>query len=220
MQRIRQLKPLWPSPQQCNPALTQKHKGSEAIDLRAFMLFAADSMSACLVMSVPSRRLLAGMLTGLALQPRHRCWWLSRRKPAAVESLTEDTMKVIIAGSRGFRPEQCRELLRMDIKNAVSNGIGITEVVCGKSRGGMDKYAREWAAENSVPVSSFGANYDALRAFAGYSRNDDLVKHGEALIAVTNGTAGTEHLIHVARQSGMPVFVIAVSYVNEVPSKS
>ena len=129
-------------------------------------------------------------------------------------------MKVIIAGSRGFKPEQCRELLRMGIKDAVSHGIGITEVVCGKARGGMDRYAREWAAENSVPVNSFGADYDALRAFAGYSRNDDLVKHGEALIAVTNGTAGTEHLIHVARQSGMPVFVIAVSYVNDGPSES
>jgi hypothetical protein len=124
-------------------------------------------------------------------------------------------MKVIIAGSRGFRPEQCRELLRMGIADARSHGMEITEVVCGRSRGGMDRYAREWAAENSVAVSSFGADYDTHRAFGGFLRNHNLVKHGEALIAITNGTAGTEHLIHVARQSGMPVFVIAVNNVNE-----
>ena len=107
-------------------------------------------------------------------------------------------MKVIIAGSRGFSPEQCRELLRMGIKDARSHGIEITELVCGKARGGMDKYVREWAAENSVPVSSFGADYDTYRASGGFLCNHDLVKHGDALIAVTNGTAGTEHLIHIA----------------------
>jgi precorrin-6x reductase len=39
-----------------------------------------------------------------------------------------------------------------------------------------------------------------------------LVENGDALIAVTAGTAGTEHLIRTARAKGLPVFVISVTY--------
>jgi hypothetical protein len=121
-------------------------------------------------------------------------------------------LKVIIAGSRGIKAEPGRVLLRMGIEDALSNGIEITEVVCGNSRSGMDKCAREWAKENSLPVMNCGADYDTNRAFGGYMRNCELVENGDALIAVTTGTAGTEHLIRTARAKGLPVFVISVTY--------
>ena len=123
-------------------------------------------------------------------------------------------MKVIIAGSRGIKAEPGRELLEMGIGDARSRGIEITEVVCGKARTGIDKCAREWASENSVPVRIFGADYENNRALAGYMRNWELVRDGDALIAITTGTAGTEHLIRAARETGMPVFVISVSFTS------
>ncbi len=123
-------------------------------------------------------------------------------------------MKVIIAGSRGIKAAPGRELLEMGIGDARSSGIEITEVVCGKGRAGVDKSARDWAAENSLPVTTFGADYDTNRAYGGCMRNHELVESGDALIVVTTGTAGTEHLIHAARAKGMPVFVIAVTRVQ------
>jgi hypothetical protein len=122
-------------------------------------------------------------------------------------------LKVIIAGSRGIKAAPGRELLEMGIEDARSHGVEITEILCGNGRAGMDKCAREWAAENSVPVTTFGADYDENRAFGGYMRNHEWVASGDALIAISTGTVGTEHLIHVAREKGMPVFAISVTRV-------
>lgn len=122
-------------------------------------------------------------------------------------------MKVIIAGSRGIKTKTGRELISLGIEAARSQGIEITEIVCGNARAGIDKCAREWAAENELPVTTFGADYDTNRAFGGYMRNHELVESGDALIVITTGTRGTEHLIHVARAKGMPIFVISVTRV-------
>jgi hypothetical protein len=122
-------------------------------------------------------------------------------------------LKVIFAGSPDIKAKPGRELLEIGIGDAHSHGIEITEVLCGQSRKGIDKCAREWAKENSVPVVDSGADYDAHRAFGGYMRNHEWVESGDALIAVSTGTAGTEHLIHVARAKGMPVFAISVTRV-------
>lgn len=120
-------------------------------------------------------------------------------------------MKVIFAGSPDIKAEPGRDLLRMGIEDARSHGIEITEVLCGQSRKGIDKCAREWAAENSLPLVGYGADYDAHRAFGGYMRNCELVENGDALIAISTGTAGTEHLISIALAQGMPVFAISVT---------
>ena len=93
---------------------------------------------------------------------------------------------------------------------ARTHGIEISEVVCGEARAGMDKCAREWAAENHLPVKTFGTDYDSNRASAGYMRNEDFVHYGEALIAVTNGTRGVENLIHLARAHGIPAIVLSM----------
>jgi hypothetical protein len=122
-------------------------------------------------------------------------------------------LKVIIAGSRGIVPERGRKLLRMGIEIARIYGIEITEVVCGQARAGMDKYTREWADENHLPVQCFGADYDTNRAMGGFIRNEELTQYGDALIAITNGTTGIAHLIHSAQVKRIPVVVISVPYV-------
>ena len=122
-------------------------------------------------------------------------------------------MRVIFAGSPDIKAEPRRELLEMGVEDARSHGIEITEVLCGQSRKGIDKAAREWAKENSVPVVDSGADYDSHRAFGGYMRNHEWVESGDALIAVSTGSAGTEHLIDVARAKGIPVFLISVTHV-------
>ena len=129
-------------------------------------------------------------------------------------------MRVIIAGSRGIKAKPGRELLELAIEDARSHGVEITEVVCGKGRAGIDKCAREWGTENALPVTTFGADYDTNRAFGGYMRNQELVESGDALIVITTGTTGTEHLIHTARAKGLPVFVIDVEMSEGGPSET
>ncbi len=99
----------------------------------------------------------------------------------------------------------------MGIEAARSRGIEATEIVCGKSSAGVDKCAREWAAENSLPVTTFGADYDGNRGYGGYARNEELVKCGGALIVITTRTTGTAHLIDVAIERHLPVFLITVT---------
>ena len=99
----------------------------------------------------------------------------------------------------------------MGIEAARSRGIEATEIVCGKSSAGVDKCAREWAAENSLPVTTFGADYDGNRGYGGYARNEELVKCGDALIVITTRTTGTAHLIAVAIERHLPVFLITVT---------
>ena len=120
-------------------------------------------------------------------------------------------MKVIVAGSRGIKAASAREWLSMGIKAARARGIEATEIVCGKSSAGVDKCAREWAAENALPVTSFDADYEGNRGFGGYARNEELVKCGDALIVITTRTTGTAHLIAVAIKRRLPIFLITVT---------
>lgn len=120
-------------------------------------------------------------------------------------------MKVIIAGSRGIEAELGHELLHVGIEAARSRGIEATEIVCGKSNAGVDKCAREWAAENSLPVRTFGADYDGNRGYGGFARNEELVKHGDAIIVISLRTTGTAHLIAAAIARQLPIVLITVT---------
>lgn len=122
-------------------------------------------------------------------------------------------LKVIIAGSKGIKSERGPKLLEMGIEIARMHGIEITELVCGQARGGMDKWTREWAEENQLPVKTFAADYNENRAMGGYMRNLKFIDYGEALIAINNGTTGISHLIETADRKRIPVVLIDVPYV-------
>lgn len=114
-------------------------------------------------------------------------------------------MKTIIAGSRCICDA---EVLKAAI---AESGFLITRVISGDARG-VDKLGIEWAHENLVPVERFKPQWvgpdGEYRPYAGNTRNRDMARVSEALIAVWDGrTKGTKDMIKQAHQFGLKVFV-------------
>jgi hypothetical protein len=110
-------------------------------------------------------------------------------------------MKTIIAGSRDIIDG---EELQKAIKDS---DFEITEVVCGCARG-VDELGLIWATYNDIPVKKFPANWK-MGKMAGRERNIEMARYADALIAVMlkEGTAGTSHMIKVAKMQGLKVFI-------------
>lgn len=114
-------------------------------------------------------------------------------------------MKTVIAGTRAICDYEV-------LKQAIAeSGFTITRVISGDARG-VDKLGVQWAKENGIPVEKFLPQwYDArgnFNRYAGFSRNTDMAKAAEALIAVWDGQSkGTKQMINVANSQGLKVFV-------------
>lgn len=105
-------------------------------------------------------------------------------------------MKVIIAGSRDFNDynllcKQCDFLLQNQKE---------IEIVSGTARG-ADQLGERYAKERGYKIKQFPADWNKFGKAAGYIRNEEMAKYGEALIAFWNGESkGTGHMIDLARQ--------------------
>lgn len=122
-------------------------------------------------------------------------------------------MKVIIAGSRSIVGYG---IVCEAIK---ASGFDITEAVSGCAPG-VDKSGERWAREvlgrrsrifpalwqdKASPTYNARRGYDPL---AGHKRNRQMAEYADALIAVWDGySAGTRHMIEVARELGLQVYV-------------
>lgn len=114
-------------------------------------------------------------------------------------------MKTIIAGSRCICDA---EVLKAAI---AESGFLITRVISGDARG-VDKLGIEWAHENLVPVETFKPQWigpdGEYRPYAGNTRNRDMARVADALVAVWDGrTKGTKDMIKQAKHFGLKVFV-------------
>lgn len=113
-------------------------------------------------------------------------------------------MKVIIAGSRDILDRNSVfECIEEGIKEL---GIEVTAVVCGEARG-IDTLGKRWAESNGIEVISFPANWRKYKRSAGYVRNAKMAKCSDALIAITNGSSGTAHMIALAEKEELKMFV-------------
>jgi hypothetical protein len=109
-------------------------------------------------------------------------------------------MKVIIAGSRDFDDY---ELLRKYCDFYLQNQTEI-EIVSGTAKG-ADQLGERYAKEKGYPVKQFPADWSKGKS-AGYIRNEEMAKYGDALIAFWNGMSkGTEHMINLAKQYNLKI---------------
>lgn len=115
-------------------------------------------------------------------------------------------MKTIIAGSRNVQD------YRLVCKAVEQSKFPITEVVSGAARG-VDQLGGLWAHEHGIPVREFPADWNGPAGkAAGFVRNAAMAEYADALIAVWDGRSrGTEHMIRVARKSGLHVFIFEVA---------
>lgn len=110
-------------------------------------------------------------------------------------------MRVIIAGSRDITS---MEHVERAIKES---GFNITTVVSGGARG-VDSLGERWAEDNGITMVRFPADWKRHGKKAGYIRNEEMAKYGDALIAVWDGESrGTENMINLAQDNGLKIHV-------------
>jgi hypothetical protein len=108
-------------------------------------------------------------------------------------------MKVIIAGSR-----------HINDKNALSSliehsGWDIEEVVSGGCRG-VDVMGEEWAAEHSIPVRTFAADWARYGREAGELRNREMAKYADGLILLWDAKSpGSSCMLREGSKAGIQI---------------
>jgi hypothetical protein len=125
-------------------------------------------------------------------------------------------VKVIIAGSRSIDGEVGERAVRAALWLVEALGWKITEIVCGEARG-IDSCGRKVAQECGIKVASFPADWDGEGKRAGLIRNEIMAAYADALIAITNGSPGTRHMIQVALGQGLKVLVIEIPSLVTTP---
>jgi len=111
-------------------------------------------------------------------------------------------MKVIIAGSRGFKDYALLKQTMNDLD------YDVTQVISGTARG-ADELGEKWAKENNIPVKQYPADWAQHGRKAGYVRNMEMVLIADGLVAFWDGKSrGTSHTINLAKQKNIPVKVV------------
>lgn len=115
-------------------------------------------------------------------------------------------MKLIIAGCReGFVYSSVEDAF---LKATERIGVkAITEIVSGTARG-VDTHGEAIAKKYGIRVAKFPADWDRFGKRAGYLRNEKMAEYADALLACWDGKSrGTKHMIDLAREHGLKVFV-------------
>jgi hypothetical protein len=126
-----------------------------------------------------------------------------------------DGLSVIIAGSRSIldclSPDGQRRIVPKSIDES---GFPVAEVVSGTARG-VDQLGEEWAAEHSIPVERFPADWDTHGRAAGPIRNEEMAEYADALVAIhVNESRGTADMIDTGRD------ILGQDHVHRVPITS
>jgi len=117
---------------------------------------------------------------------------------------------VIIAGSRGFNDY---DLLCIKCDKFFARKTP-TMILCGEARG-ADALGRRYAEERGIEVGSFPAEWSKYGKSAGMLRNRAMLEHADALVAFWDErSAGTKHMIEIAKGKGIPVRVVKYASVS------
>ena len=121
-------------------------------------------------------------------------------------------MRVIIAGSRGFKNyRQFLEFIKL-IR------FEVTSVVCGEAPG-IDLFGKRWAKERKIPYVSFPADWDNLGRSAGYIRNQEMANNADALFVLWDGKSpGTKHMVNIAKKKGLKIQMFIARPENSIPN--
>jgi hypothetical protein len=124
-----------------------------------------------------------------------------------VLSSRNDVFRVIVAGSRTFQDYvKLKRCLNYFLRNR--NPIGLV-VVSGAARG-ADTLGERYAQEKGYFIDCYPADWGRFGKQAGFMRNVDMAEHADALVAFMQhgGTPGTQHMIDIAKQAGLPYRVV------------
>ena len=126
-------------------------------------------------------------------------------------------MRIIIAGGRDFNnfnlleSETIKILKQLKSEGCYNTKLDIT-IVSGTASG-ADRLGERFAYKYDLKIQRFPANWELHGKNAGYKRNQQMstfVKEDDGvLIACWNGKSkGTKHMIDIATNDGLKVFVV------------
>ena len=113
-------------------------------------------------------------------------------------------MRTIIAGSREIS-DYLVVCFAIDAAGLIEDIIPTT-VLSGCARG-VDRLGEQAAVLAGWDIELHPADWKRFGKRAGYVRNVEMADSADALIAVWNGSPGTEHMIDIARARGLKVYV-------------
>lgn len=104
-------------------------------------------------------------------------------------------MKAAIIGSRSIHT--------LDLKQYLPDGI--SEIISGGAEG-VDRIAKAYAQEHSIPCTEFLPDYARYRRGAPLRRNRQIAEACDMLIAFWDGKSkGTAYTVRLCREMGKPV---------------
>jgi len=107
-------------------------------------------------------------------------------------------MKLIVAGSRDITGYHL-------IASFIEHSQFDPNVIIQGGASGVDTEAKKWALRNDISFEEYKASWEKYGKAAGPIRNEEMAEAGDALLAIWDGeSAGTEHMIEVAKDAGIP----------------
>jgi predicted Rossmann-fold nucleotide-binding protein len=144
---------------------------------------------------------------------------------------SKEEVRLVIAGSRSIEDyEIVKKAIEKGIKELKISVSDIVQVVSGNAKG-VDRLGEKWAHENKIPVvlfipewdnidragakvatNNWGKKYDKM---AGFHRNFQMADHATHLIAVNEGTNGTDNMVENMQDLEKPYFEEKISKKDE-----
>ena len=111
-------------------------------------------------------------------------------------------MKAIVCGGRDFSDleylyqtlDHCRKWWNLDF------------IITGGAKG-ADSLAHLWAKDRKLTTHVMNADWNTHGKAAGMIRNRQMLKEEPDVVIAFKGGAGTENMITISRQAGIPVFI-------------
>lgn len=115
-------------------------------------------------------------------------------------------MIVVITGGRDFKDKQ----FVWDSMDFHAVELGITEVVNGRAKSGVDQFVHEWCKERGVPERPYPADWDTHGDAAGPLRNQEMIDREPEIerCLVFPGGTGTTDMARRCRKAGIERVII------------
>lgn len=120
-------------------------------------------------------------------------------------------MRTIIAGSRTVLDYRRMSTAMIEAADAIEGSIIPTVVLCGMAIG-ADMLGYDWAKNRNLVIERYPADWRKHGKAAGFVRNEIMVEHADALVALWDGKSrGTQHVIGQAERRGLRVYIYEVA---------
>lgn len=116
---------------------------------------------------------------------------------------TKGTNVAIVCGGRDFNDVGYMAAVMTECVKMFDLG----KVIQGGAHG-ADKLAGQWASENWLDMQVVPADWDTHGKAAGFIRNTQMADLNPDVVIAFPGGKGTEHMINIARERRIPVFIV------------